>query len=131
MRFEGAAWAAEFHIAPAPAGVPQCRLDGDGPGDRAILAVMSIHHALTRPRRPSTAGELATRALADGALLSEQTSLGPGISLATVALLHAGRLRQAQDAARRGRPRRAFPWCSTRLRGGINRAVTGRLWREE
>src|ERR1700694_5252211 len=96
-RFEGAAWAAEFHIAPArPASLSAA--DGDGPGDRAILAVMSLHHALTVPPA-STAGELATRALADGALLSEQTSLGPGISLATVALLHAGRLRQAQDAA--------------------------------
>jgi len=97
MRFEGAAWAAEFHIAPArPASLSAA--DGDGPGDRAILAVMSLHHALTVPPA-STAGELATRALADGALLSEQTSLGPGISLATVALLHAGRLRQAQEAA--------------------------------
>ena len=45
------------------------------------------------------AGELAIRALGDGALLREQTSLGPGVSLATIALLHAGRLREAQEAA--------------------------------
>jgi DNA-binding CsgD family transcriptional regulator len=97
MRFEGAAWAAEFHIAPAlPASMSAA--DGDGPGDRAVLAVMSLHHALTVP--PATAaGELAIRALGGGALLCEQTSLGPGVSLATVALLHAGRLREAQDAA--------------------------------
>jgi len=97
MRFEGAAWAAEFHIAP---GVPasMSTADGDGPGDRAVLAVMSLHHALTVPPA-SAAGELAIRALGNGALLCEQTSLGPGVSLATVALLHAGRLREAQDAA--------------------------------
>ena len=97
MRFEGAAWAAEFHIAPT---LPESMsvADGDGPGDRAVLAVTSLHHALTVPPA-SAAGELAIRALGDGALLREQTSLGPGVSLATIALLHSGRLREAQEAA--------------------------------
>jgi ATP/maltotriose-dependent transcriptional regulator MalT len=39
------------------------------------------------------------RALRDGALLAEQTSQGPSVNLAVQALLYAGRLSEAQDAA--------------------------------
>jgi DNA-binding CsgD family transcriptional regulator len=99
LRFEGAAWSAETHLTltkyrPASA-VP---VDGDGPGDRAVLAVHALSAAMTTPPARE-AGDLAIRALGDGALLAEQTSQGAGVNLAILALHHSGRLIEANEAA--------------------------------
>ena len=102
LRFVGAAASAEFFLA-APARRMQPVVLGaddfaDGPGTRVVLAVKSLREAVSVPpaRR---AGDLAMRALGDGALLAEQTSQGPSVNLAVQALLYAGRLSEAQDAA--------------------------------
>jgi tetratricopeptide (TPR) repeat protein len=97
LRFEGAAWSAEWHLRPAQRG-PERTVDGNGPGDRAILAVQALRETLTTP--PAARGaDLAIRALGDGALLAEQGSQGPSVTLAILALLHCGRVVEAHDAA--------------------------------
>ncbi len=101
LRFEGAAWSAEFHLTLAQR-VRVSAIDGDsaadGPGDRVVLAVQSLHESVFVSPAPRAA-DLAIQALGDGALLAEQTSQGPGVNLATLALFHAGRLIEAQHAA--------------------------------
>ena len=63
-----------------------------------MLAVKSLREAVSVP--PARwAGDLAMRALGDGALLTEQTSQGPSVNLAVQALLYSGRLSEAQHAA--------------------------------
>ena len=97
LRFEAAAFAAEYHLPPEQHG-PLSAADGTGPGDRAVLAVHALRESLTAP--PAGAGaELAIRALQDGALLDELTSQSPVVNLATLALLYAGRLIEAHEAA--------------------------------
>jgi DNA-binding CsgD family transcriptional regulator len=99
LRFEGAAWSADTHLTPTqhrPASA--AKASGDGPGDRAVLAVHALNAALTIPPA-ARAGELALRALGNGALLAEQTSLGAGVNLAILALHHADRLVEAHEAA--------------------------------
>jgi DNA-binding CsgD family transcriptional regulator len=103
LRFEGAAWSADTHLTPtrygpASAANVAANVDGDGPGDRAVLAVHALNAALTIPPA-AEAGELAIRALGDGALLAEQTSQGAGVNLATLALHHSGRLIEANEVA--------------------------------
>ena len=102
MRFHGAAAGAEFFITtPAQRMQPEIiRPDdlADGPGTRVVLAMKSLQEAVSVPPA-QWAGYLAMRALGDGALLAEQTSQGPGVNLAVQALLYAGRLSEAQDAA--------------------------------
>lgn len=100
LRFEGAACGAEYHLTPAQRG-PSITIDdrdADGPGGRAVLAFQALRDALTQPPAHK-AGELAERALGEGALLAEQTSDGPSVNLATLALLHAGRVVEAHRAA--------------------------------
>ena len=97
LRFLGAAWAAESHRAPTQGG-PEGVFDGDGPGTRAILAVQALQQSLTAPPA-GRAAALAIRALANGALLAEQSSQGPGVNLAVLALLQCGRVIEAQEAA--------------------------------
>ena len=97
LRFLGAAWAAESHRAPTQGG-PEGGFDGDGPGTRAILAVQALQQSLTAPPA-GRAATLATRALADGALLADQSSQDPGVNLAVLALLQCGRVIEAQQAA--------------------------------
>jgi DNA-binding CsgD family transcriptional regulator len=96
-RFEGAAWGAEYYLKPAQRGTVSV-VDGDGPGDRAILAVQALHESLTAAPA-SAAADLAVRALGEGALLAEQTSQGIAVNLAILALLHAGRVVEAHAAA--------------------------------
>ena len=97
LRFVGAAWAAESHRAPTQGG-PEGVFDGDGPGSRAVLAVQALQQSLTNPPA-GRAAALAIRALANGALLAEQSSEGPGVNLAVLALLQCGRVIEAQEAA--------------------------------
>jgi DNA-binding CsgD family transcriptional regulator len=97
LRFEAAAFGAEYHLPPEQHG-PLSAADGTGPGDRAVLAVHSLRECLTSP--PASIGaDLATRALQDGMLLAELTSRSPVVSLAVLALLHSGRLVEAHEAA--------------------------------
>ncbi|HEV7607670.1 MAG TPA: AAA family ATPase, partial [Steroidobacteraceae bacterium] len=99
LRFEGAAWSADTHLAPTKYQPPSAtNVSGDGPGDRAVLAVHALNAALTIPPA-ARAGELALRALGNGALLAEQTSLGASVNLAILALHHADRLIEAHEAA--------------------------------
>ena len=63
----------------------------NGSGTRVVLAVNSLQEAVSVPPA-QWAGDLAMRALGDGALLAEQTSQGPSVNLAVQALLYAGRL---------------------------------------
>lgn len=98
LRFEAAAWTAEYYLSPAHRGAPMSLPEGNGPGDRAVLAVQAMHASLTTP--PASVGaDLATRALGDGALLAEQTSQGLSANFATLALLHGGLLAEAHEAA--------------------------------
>jgi DNA-binding CsgD family transcriptional regulator len=96
LRFEGAGWSADSHLKTMQ-DFPARTVKGDGPGTRAILAGRALHEALTTPPASRAAG-LAIRALGDGALLAEQTSEGPSVNLATLALLHSGRVSEAHDA---------------------------------
>jgi DNA-binding CsgD family transcriptional regulator len=96
LRFEGAAWSADSHLATMQ-DYPASTVHHDGPGTRAVLAGQALHEALTTPPA-SRAADLAIRALGDGALLAEQTSQGPSVNLATLALLHSGRVIEAQHA---------------------------------
>ena len=102
LRFVGAAASAEFFLTAAARRMQREVIGADdfadGPGTRVVLAVKSLREAVSVPpaRR---AGDLAMRALGDGALLREQTSQGPSVNLAVQALLYAGRLSEAQDAA--------------------------------
>ena len=102
LRFHGAAASAEFFITtPAQRMQPEIiRPDdlADGSGTRVVLAMKSLQEAVSVPPA-QWAGYLAMRALGDGALLAEQTSQGPSVNLAVQALLYAGRLSEAQDAA--------------------------------
>jgi DNA-binding CsgD family transcriptional regulator len=97
LRFEAAACGAEYHLPPAARG-PLTRTNGNGPGDRAVLAVRALHECMIVPPA-GPAAELAIRALDSGALLAEQTSQSPVVNLAVLALLHAGRLLEAHQAA--------------------------------
>ena len=97
LRFVGAAWAAESHRAPTQGG-PEGTFDDNGPGTRAVLAVQALQQSLTTPPA-GRAATLATRALADGALLADQSSQGPVVNLAVLALLQCGRVIEAQEAA--------------------------------
>jgi DNA-binding CsgD family transcriptional regulator len=97
LRFAGAAWAAESHRAPAQGG-PEGVFEGDGPGTRAVLAVQALQQSLIAPPADRAAA-LAIRALGNGALLAEQSSQGPGVNLAVLALLQCGRVIEAQEAA--------------------------------
>ena len=76
---------------------PASTVSGDGPGTRAILAGRALYEVLTTPPA-CRAADLAVRALGDGALLAEQTAQGHSVNLATLALLHAGRVTEAQEA---------------------------------
>ena len=96
LRFEGAAWSADSHLHTMQR-YPASTVTGDGPGTRAILAGRALHEALTTPPA-GRAAALAIRALGDGSLLAEQTSQGPSVNLATLALLHSGRVIEAQHA---------------------------------
>jgi len=96
LRFEGTAWSADSHLTTLQ-DYPASTVTGDGPGTRAVLAGRALHEALTTPPA-GLAAELAIRALGDGALLAEQTSQGPSVNLATLALLHSGRVIEAQHA---------------------------------
>ena len=101
QRFEGAAWSAQYFLNPAQRVLPGITDDDDsedGPGSRVVLAVQSMHEAVYMPP-VHRAAALAMRALGDGALLAEQTSQGPSVNLAVLALLYAGRLVEAQHAA--------------------------------
>jgi DNA-binding CsgD family transcriptional regulator len=99
LRFEGLAWSADTHLAPTKYRPPSAtNVMGDGPGDRAVLAVHALNAALTIPPA-ARAGELALRALGNGALLAEQTSLGASVNLAILALHHADFLVEAHEAA--------------------------------
>ena len=102
LRFHGAAASAEFFITtPAERMQPEIiRPDdlADGAGTRVVLAVKSLQEVVSVPPA-QWAGDLAMRALGDGALLAEQTSQGPSVNLAVQALLYAGRLSEAQKAA--------------------------------
>src|SRR5262249_4044285 len=97
--FHGAASSAEFFITtPSQRMKPEILCSGDlvdGPGTRVVLAVKSLQEAVSVPPA-NWAGDLAIRALGDGALLSEQTSQGPSVNLAVQALLYSGRLGEAQ-----------------------------------
>ena len=97
LRFVGAAWAAASHRAPTQGG-PEGVFDGDGPGTRAVLAVQALQQSLTTPPA-GRAAALAIRAFANGTLLAEQSSQGPGVNLAVLALLQCGRVIEAQEAA--------------------------------
>ena len=102
LRFHGAAASAEFFITtPAQRMQPEIIRPADladGSGTRVVLAVKSLQEAVSVPPA-QWAGDLAMRALGDGALLAEQTSQGPSVNLAVQALLYAGRLSEAQKAA--------------------------------
>lgn len=101
LRFEGAASSAEYHLSASHQGPTVTVGDNpetDGPGDRAVLAFQALRDAMTVPPA-GRGGDLAVRALGNGALLAEQTSEGPSVNLAILALLHAGRLAEANDAA--------------------------------
>jgi DNA-binding NarL/FixJ family response regulator len=67
------------------------------PGDRALLALHAIQAALRGDPRVEVR-ELALRALADGALLADETSDGLSYYLAVLALTHAEDLKAATDA---------------------------------
>jgi DNA-binding CsgD family transcriptional regulator len=97
LRFEAAAWGAEYHLPPAERG-PLSTAQGDGPGDRAVLAVHAVRECLTVPPA-GRAANLAIRALDSGALLAEQTSQSPVVNMAVLALLHAGHLVEANEIA--------------------------------
>ena len=96
LRFEGAGWSADSHLKTMQ-DYPARTVKGDGPGTRAILAGQALYEALTTPPA-GRAADLAIRALGDGALLAEQTSEGPSVNLATLALLHSGRVIEAHAA---------------------------------
>ena len=95
LRFQGAAASAEFFVTtPAQRMQPEIIRPDDlanGSGTRVVLAVKSLQEAVSVPPA-QWAGDLAMRALGDGALLAEQTSQGPSVNLAVQALLYAGRL---------------------------------------
>jgi DNA-binding CsgD family transcriptional regulator/tetratricopeptide (TPR) repeat protein len=97
LRFEAAAFGAEYHLSPEQHG-PLSAADGTGPGDRAVLAVHALRKCLMSPPA-STGADMAIRALDDGTLLAELTSRSPVVSLAVLALLHSGRLVEAHEAA--------------------------------
>jgi len=97
LRFEAAAFGAEYHLAPEQHG-PLSAADGTGPGDRAVLAVHALRECLMSAPA-STGADMATRALDDGALLADLTSRSPVVNLAVLALLHSGRLVEAHEAA--------------------------------
>jgi DNA-binding CsgD family transcriptional regulator len=97
LRFEAAAFGAEYHLPPEQHG-PLSAADGAGPGDRAVLAVHALRECLMSAPA-STGADMAVRALGDGALLAELTSRSPVVSLAVLALLHSGRLVEAHEAA--------------------------------
>jgi DNA-binding CsgD family transcriptional regulator len=98
LRFVGAAWSAETHLAPLQRGRGHGGFTAEGPGTRAIFAVEALHQSLTTPPA-AQAAELALRALGDGVLLREQGAQGPSVNLAILALLHCGRVAEANDAA--------------------------------
>jgi DNA-binding CsgD family transcriptional regulator len=97
LRFEAAACGAEYHLPPATRG-PTSATGGNGPGDRAMLAVQALHECMTVPPA-GPAADLAIRALDSGGLLAELTSQSPVVNLAVLALLHAGHLVEAHEAA--------------------------------
>jgi DNA-binding CsgD family transcriptional regulator len=97
LRFEGTAWGADFHLTTMP-DPPSGSINGDGPGTRAILAVRALHDSLVIPPAGRSA-DLAIRALGNGALLAELSAVSPCVNLATLALLHTGRVIEAQAAA--------------------------------
>ena len=123
LRFHGAAASAEFFITtPAQRMQPEIirPMDlADGSGTRVVLAVKSLQEAVSVPPA-QWAGDLAMRALGDGALLAEQTSQGPSVNLAVQALLYAGRLSEAQKAA-------DAAVRDARERGALLRARRGKL----
>ena len=102
LRFEGAAWSAEYFLTTPAQRMQLYAVDQDhtrdGPGTRMVLAVQSLQEAVFVPPA-QWGGDLAVRALGDGVLLAEQTSQGPSVNLAVLALLYAGRLIEAQAAA--------------------------------
>jgi tetratricopeptide (TPR) repeat protein len=100
--FEGAAISSEYFLTTPAQRVelyaPEKTESGDGPGTRMVLAVQALQEAVFVP--PARwGGDLAMRALAGGALLAEQTSQGPSINMAVLALLYGGRLSEALEAA--------------------------------
>jgi DNA-binding CsgD family transcriptional regulator len=96
LRFLAAALSADTHLAPEQ-GEP-ITITGDGPGTRAILAIEALRLSLTLPPVHGPAA-LAIRALGDGALLAEQGAQGASTNFAILALLHCGRIVEANDAA--------------------------------
>jgi ATP/maltotriose-dependent transcriptional regulator MalT len=69
----------------------------DTPGDRALLA-LGAFQATLRGEPRERARELALRALADGALLADETSEGVNYYMAVLALAHAEDLKAATTA---------------------------------
>jgi tetratricopeptide (TPR) repeat protein len=102
LRFEGAALSSEYYLTTPAQRVEIYAADknesADGPGTRMVLAVQALQEAVFVP--PARwGGDHAMRALGDGALLAEQTSQGPSINMAVLALLYSGRLSEALEAA--------------------------------
>ncbi len=95
-RFLGAAWSAEAHLSPTQ-GVPPEVIGDDGHSNRALLAVQALRDSPITPPADRTVA-LALRALDNGGLLAEQSAQGPSVNLATLALLHCGRLSEANEA---------------------------------
>lgn len=96
LRFLGAARSADTHLTPETG--EREPFTQDGPGTRAILAIEALQLSLTVPPVSGPAA-MALRALGDGALLAEQGAQGASINFAILALLHCGRVAEANDAA--------------------------------
>ena len=98
-RFQASSMCAEYYLAPMHRRVGL--FDADlatpprGAGDRAMLAIQALHASLTEPPA-SRAAALARMAVADGRLLSEQTSESPVVNLVVLPLLYGGELEAAE-----------------------------------
>jgi DNA-binding CsgD family transcriptional regulator len=99
-RFQASSMCAEYFLAPMHRHVDlfdaaDLATPPQGAGDRAMLAIQALHESLTVPPA-ARAGALAGLALADGRLLSEQTSESPVVHLVVLPLLYAGELADAE-----------------------------------
>jgi DNA-binding CsgD family transcriptional regulator len=93
---EAGARSAEIHLFPTRASVADVLPEG-GKVDQRLLAVEALRQALTTPPAAGAAC-LALRAMEDRAS-PDDSSADPATILAILALLHCGRLREANDAA--------------------------------
>jgi tetratricopeptide (TPR) repeat protein len=98
-RFQASSMCAEYYLAPMHRRVGLFDADlatpPQGAGDRAMLAIQALHASLTEPPA-SRAAALARMAVADGRLLSEQTSESPVVNLVVLPLLYGGELEAAE-----------------------------------